>query len=263
MRIRFVILLAALTCSSHAEDAEAVRTVVASPRPAVSPPPFPGAPTSWLGLDLVKPDHSLTAQLPALPPGVGFLVKSVHANGPAENAGIREADLIWKLNDQLIINEAQLSTLLRLHQPQQEVTFAVFRGGSQFDMPVVLGASPLPAPEFAGQAAEEAVFLSEQGPMRVVNLTEREAYISNAEGRATVRKVGEGYWLTIENADGVVIFDDSFDRSSGNHEHTDAIPGEWKRRAYALRRGLDHALNGRIVPQRQPRPRVVPPPPSP
>jgi hypothetical protein len=264
MKIRIVIPLLLLALPAFAEDAAKSEMVSATPIPTVSLPPFPGAPQSWLGIDLTKPDHSLISHLPALPPGVGFLVKSVHEGGPAAKAGFQEADLVWKLNDQLLVNESQLTTLLRLHQPGDEITLSVFRSGSQLDIPIILGTSPLPVPGAAGRAAEEVVFFSEQGPMRVVNLAEREAYIANAEGRATVRKVGEGYWLTIENAEGEVIFDDSFDRgTTGKCERTENLPTEWKRRAYALRRGLDHALDGRIVPQRQPRPRVVPPPPSP
>lgn len=257
MKIRSTIPLLLLTLLAHAEDAGKSQVVTATPHPVVVLPPFPGAPASWLGVDLAKPDLSLISHLPALPPGVGFLVKTVQENGPAAKAGLQETDLVWKLNDQLLVNEAQLSTLLRMHQPGDEITLSVFRGGSQLEIPLTLGASPLPVPGAAGIAAEEAVFLSEQSPIRVVNHAEREAYIANAEGRATVRKVGDGYWLTILNADDEVIFDNPFNRGT----NTDAIPSEWKRRAYALRRGLDHALDGRIVPQRQPRPRVVPPSP--
>lgn len=263
MITRIVISLMLLAISAHAEDSITRRTVSTASHPVVVIPPFPGAPTSWLGIDLTKPDISLVSHLPALPPGVGFLVKSLHENGPAANAGIEVADLVWKFNEQLLVNEAQLSTLLRLHHPGDAVVLSVFRGGSPLEISLTLGASPMPIPEFAGRAAEEAVFLTEQGPMRVVNLAEREAYIANAEGRATVRKVGDGYWLTIQNADGNVIFDDRFDRGTHNHERSENIPAEWKRHAYALRRGLEHAIDGHIVPQRQPRPRVVPAPPSP
>lgn len=236
----------------------------APPHPPMAMLPVPGARPGWLGVDLSKPDHTLISHLPALPPGVGFLVKSVHENGPAAKAGLMKDDLVWKFDAQLLVNEAQLSTLLRLHKPGDEITLTVIRGGSQMQIPVELEASPLPRPGAINQAAEEAVFHSDQGPMRVVNLAEREAFISNSEGRAVVRKVNGDYWLTIQNSEGDVIFDDRFDRRSGGKkcERTDAIPSEWKRRAYALRRGLDHALDGSISPQRQPRPRVVPPAPQ-
>lgn len=259
MKILPGIPLLLLLLPLHAEDDAKARLISSAARPAVAAPTFAGAPSSWLGVDLSKPDHSLIAHLPALPPGVGFLIKSVHSGGPADAVGLKVADLVWKFNEQLLVNEAQLSTLLRLHQPGDTIMLSVFRGGSQLEVPVELAESPLPVPGAADRAAEEAVFLSEQGPMRVVNLEAREAYIANSDGRAVVRRIGEGYQLTIENADGEIIFDDSFDRGLGKCERTEAIPSEWKRRAYALRRGLDHALDGRIVPPRQPRPRVVPP----
>lgn len=263
MRIPCAISCFLLALVANAEDAESTRPASPLPHPETSAQGETDEPAaSWLGVDLTKPDPSVAAQLPALPPGVGFLVKSASPHGPAANAGLLEADLIWKFNDQLLINEAQLSVLLRLHQPDETVVLSVFRGGSQLEIPVVLGASPIPPPGFAGRAAEEAVFLSDQGPMRVVNLAGREAYITNPDGRASVRKIEDGYWLTILNAAGDVIFDGRFDRDINTQQSIRAIPGEWKRRAYALRRGLDHALEGRMVPQRQPRPRVVPPPSS-
>ena len=243
-----------------AEESVQARTVSSVPHPLVVAPPLSGVQAGWLGVDLTKPDHGLISHLPALPPGVGFLVKSVHDDGPAALAGLKEADLVWKFDEQLLVNEAQLSTLLRMHEPGEKITLTVFRRGSQMEIPVELGTSPPPRPGEIDLAAEEAVFHSDQGPMRVVNLAEREAYITNAEGRAVVRKVDDGYWLTIRNADGEVVFDDAFDRGHGkNSELHDSIPSEWKRRAFALRRGLEHALDGKISPQRQPRPRVVPP----
>lgn len=218
------------------------------------------APQSWLGIDISKPEPSLSAQLPALPPGVGFLVKAVHHDSPATIAGIQEADVIWKLNEQLLVNEAQFSTLLRLHQPDQQVTLSIIRGGRSLEVPVTLGNAPKCRPEFAGELAEEALFFTDQSPMRVVNPFEREAYMTHADGRATVRKTESGYWLTIHNQDGDVIFDESFDPTDAKSDRGNRIPPSWLRRAYALRRGLDHALDGRMAPTRQPRPRVVPAP---
>ncbi len=243
-----------------ADETGLATTVSVPPHPALEAPAVPNPGMGWLGIDVTKPDHTLSSHLPALPPGVGFLVKFVHDGGPAANGGLKEDDLLWKFDDQLLVNEAQLSTLLRLRKPGDEVVLTVFRRGGQMEIPVELGASPLPRPGDLDLAVEEAVFQSGEGPMRVINLADREAYISIAEGRAAVRKVGDGYRLTIHDAEGELIFDDSFDRvrgrKCGNHE---AIPAEWRRRAYALRRGLNHALDGSISPQRQPRPRVVPP----
>jgi len=263
MKFRAAIPLLLLALSAHAGE-ELLVPGPAAPsvaRAPIFPPGIARAPDSWLGVDLAKPDPALASHLPDLPSGVGFIVKAVHAGGPAAAAGIEADDLIWKFNDQLLINEAQLAILLRMHQPGDACTLAIFRSGKPIDIPLTLAPNPGLVPGIASAAAEEALLLNEPGPMRVVNMADREAYIANAEGRAVVRKDGDGYWLTIENARGEIIHDGRFDRgSSGKCELDNSIPSEWKRRAYALRRGLEHALEGGISQQRQPRPRVVAPP---
>ena len=264
MTLRLSIPLLMLLPPLMAEEPNQPRPLVIVPatQEANAPSPATTGVPGWLGVDVTKPDHTLITHLPALPPGVGFIVKSVHADGPAHRAGVEVDDVMWKLEDQLLINEAQLSTLLHLHNPGDVVNLTVFRRGSQVELPVTLGASPPPGPNDINRAAEEAVFHGDQVPMRVINLAEREAFIANSEGRAVVRQVPDGYWLTIENSDGEILYDDRFDRTRGTAKciRDESIPIEWKRRAYALRRGLDHALDGAMSPQRQPRPRVVPPP---
>jgi hypothetical protein len=229
-----------------------------SPPAAVLPP---GAPIAWLGIDIAKPDSTLTAHLPALPPGIGFVINRVTAGGPGETAGLRATDLLWKLDDQLLVNEAQLGALLRLRQPGEEVVLAVFRGGAPLEIALRLGHAPPADSGNAARAAEDAVFLSEQGPIRMVNFAQKEARYANSEGNATIRKVEDGYWLTIHDTDGDLLFDGRFDRCVATKSEGDdaEIPAAWRRRAHALRRGLDHALEGRMTPQRQPRPRVVAP----
>ena len=251
-----------LALLAHAEEAAPpMPGGSAIPRAPMSPPGIARAPDCWLGVDLAKPDPSLASQLPALPAGVGFIIKTVHPNGPAAAAGFELDDLVWKFNDQLLVNEAQLSTLLRMHKPGDDISLTLFRGGVVIEIPLTLERNPGQTPALADGALEEALLFNEPGPMRVVKMASREAYIADAEGRAVVRKVEDGYWLTIHNSSGDVIYDAAFNRSpSGQCEGDNAIPAAWKRRAYALRRGLDHALEGGISQQRQPRPRVVTPP---
>jgi hypothetical protein len=263
MKIHAVIPTLLLAMLAHSEEAAPpLPSGSALPRAPMSPPGIARAPDCWLGLDLAKPDQSLASHLPALPAGVGFIVKTVHQNGPAAAAGLEDDDLVWKFNDQLLINEAQLSTLLRMHKPGDAITLTVFRGGGAIEIPLTLERNPGQPIGLAEGAIEEALLFNEPGPMRVVNMANREAYIADSQGRAVVRKVDDGYWLTIQNAAGEVIHDAAFNRSAGKCEADNSIPADWTRRAYALRRGLEHALNGGIAQQRQPRPRVVPPPPA-
>jgi hypothetical protein len=219
---------------------------------------LPHAPRSWLGLQVSKPDQSITAHLPALPPGIGFVIQSIDKNGPAETAGLRDFDVIWKIGDQMLVNEGQLAALLRLSKPGDEVKIAGFRAGKEFDVTLKLGEAPASQHPFLNDMVDDAVLPREcRGPMRIsdFNLNEKRASYTTDEGRAEVRKVDDLHRVKIESPDGKVIFEGDFPKDAS----LDKVPDRWKRRIYALRRGLDHALEGGMPTLRQPRPRVVPP----
>ncbi len=214
------------------------------------------APVAWLGLKVAKPDATITAHVPALPPGVGFLIKSVDAGGPAEAGGVRVLDLIWKIGDQMLINEAQLATLLRLAKPSEEIILSGFRGGQPVELKVTLGEAPLLSPPFPSDLVETAILTGESGgPMRIVNVAEKSATFSAEDGTAVVQCDGEIYHVTIHGLDEKVIYKGEF----ASQEDFSKAPEAWQRRLGALRRGLDKTLEGGIVTPRQPRPRVVPP----
>ncbi len=214
------------------------------------------APHAWLGLRVAKPDPTITAQVPALPPGIGFLVKSLDQGGPAESAGLHELDLIWKFGDQMLVNESQLAALLRLSKPGEEITVCIFRGGKPLEMKLKLGEAPLLKKPFPREMVEAAILPGDSSvPMRVVNVAEKSATYSNDEGRAVVQRDGDLDKVNITGTDGNTIFEGSFPLD----DPLDKVPEDWRRKISALRRGLDQSLDGRMMPARQPRPRVVPP----
>jgi hypothetical protein len=219
--------------------------------------PLPSdAPRAWLGLDLRKPDPSLTAHVPTLPPGIGFVVESIEEDGPAVGAGIQKTDLVWKLDDQLLVNEAQLAALLRLRKPGEEVMLAVIRSGQEMKIRMKLGEAPARQRQIADKAAELLLFPREAGPVRVVNVATKQASYSNKDGEAIVRREGDSYLVIIKDPQGALIFEGELAKDGGFAK----VPDRWRSSVFALRRGLDHALEGRMSPQRLPRPRVVPPP---
>jgi len=216
------------------------------------------APRGWLGLEVSKPDEGVTAHVPSLPPGIGFVVRTITKDGPAEAAGLRELDIIWKLGDQMLVNEGQLAALLRLSKPGDKLTFAGFRGGKPIDFSIKLGEAPASRNVFPGDLVESAILpVESSSPMRIVDVQEKLASYRNTDGRAEVRKEGVIYQVKIIGPKNEPIYEGNLPQD-GNLE---AIPQDWRRKVHALRRGLDQALNSRMVPLRQPRPRVVPPPP--
>lgn len=224
--------------------------------PTPLPPPLL-APTGqpWLGLKLAKVEPSFSAQIRSLPPGVGFMIKGVDPEGPGVEIKLQAFDVVWKMDDQLLINEAQLATLLRLHKPGDSVVLSVFRGGEPLELSMKLGDMPVGHTGFSTELAETAILPGETGPMRVVNVSDRTATYSTDEGKIVLRKEGESYIATISNPKDQIIFQG--DVAAAGVE--DTIPEAWKRRVLALKRGLDHQIRGVMEPVRAPRPRVVTP----
>ena len=213
-------------------------------------------PQVWLGMDVHKPDDSTKAQLPNLPPGIGFVVSSVEPEGPAEAAGLKRFDVLWKLDDQMLINEGQFAVLLRLSKPGDEILLSGFRGGKPLEVKVNLAERPEGRHPFPGNFVDSAIMPGKcEGPMRVIKLSEKLASFSASEGEARVWLEDSAYHVRISGPDDKLIYEGKLP-SDGN---LDGIPKHWTRRVHALRRGLSHALDGKMMSQRQPRPRVVPP----
>lgn len=226
------------------------------PQPRLDPPSA-SAPRAWLGLQVVKPDETITAHVPSLPRGIGFVVKSIDKGGPAQTAGLAEFDLLWKLGDQMLVNEAQLATLLRLSKPGEEVVISGFRAGKPLEVKLKLGHSPVPQRPFFGEMVESAILPGAcPGPMRMVNVAEKTASFSSDDGSVQVRRHGDGYHVKIEGIQNETVFEGDI----SNGDSLDRVPENWHRRIRVLCRTLDQALEGNSMTQRQPRPRVVPPP---
>lgn len=221
---------------------------------------MPQAPRAWLGLQVSRPDKSTTVHLPALPPGIGFTVRSINEGGPAEIAGLRVLDVLWKMGDQMLVNEGQLAALLRLSKPGDEISLSGFRAGKPIEVKLTLGEAPEVMRPFPADLVDSAILPGGEcgGNMRVFNISDKIASYSTDDGRAEVRRDGKIHKVFIVDPEDKVIFEGDLPED-GN---LDKIPDPWKRRVHALCRGLDHALDGRMAAGRQPRPRVIVPPPS-
>ena len=109
---------------------------------ALGPLPPPG----YLGAFGIDIRPALAAAL-GLPVRSGFGVTEVDENSPAADAGIRNDDIIIRVDDQDIAGGADLNEFLRLHAAGEKVTVVVVRGNylQGFElrrMDVTLGESP-------------------------------------------------------------------------------------------------------------------------
>ncbi len=246
-----VALILAQTLVSAAQPAEP-----RVPQPRVTPT-VSRAPSVWLGLTVAKPDESITAHVPALPQGMGFVVKSIEDGGPAQAAGLVAFDILWKIGDQMLVNEAQLATLLRQSKPGDQVVLSGFRGGKPLEVKLKLGEAPVLERPVAGEMLADLLLPgTNRAPMRVVNLAEKSASFSADDGKAVISRDGGIYLVKISGPKDETIFDGQVSRE----DQLESVPEAWRRRVQVLCRTLDQALDGTMMPQRQSRPRVVPPP---
>ncbi len=105
---------------------------------------------AYLGI-AAQPADAAASGAAGLPDGVGLTVTFVEPTGPAAvGPGIRAGDLLHKLDDQLLVNTAQMATLVQMHKPGDAVTLTVIRDGQPARVTMRLGGRQRPA---APQAA--------------------------------------------------------------------------------------------------------------
>ena len=229
-----------------------------APQPrAIKAPAQPAPPMPWIGLEVGKLERAMRAHVSDVPEGVGFLITSITAEGPAEKAGLQRFDVLWKLEDQLLINEAQFGTLLRMRKPGDQVELSVVRAGQHEKVRIELGEAP-PAPVLAEIPAAE-IPLYPSGipgmPKTIVYPLDRTAEVTREDGSVAKLhyKDNEPHVLIVD-AEGKTVYDGPL-RKDGMF----AVPEEWNCSVGALLRTMHRAKGDQWKP-RSPRPRVVLPP---
>lgn len=218
----------------------------------------PSKPLAWLGCEVKRPDEAVRAQLPQLPSGVGFVINKVMADGPLATAGIQPLDVLWKFNDQWLINEAQLSVLLLDKQPGDSITLTYFRAGKQQVSRVILAAVPASPPQVAGPTLEQANRPAASAlniPTRTVDINSRSARLEENNTVVQLEMRDQNTWLTIQNQDGSVVYDGVLTEDTLTN-----IPPVWLARVEVLRRTLENRV---AKPCQRPRLRTIIPPTSP
>jgi hypothetical protein len=211
----------------------------------------------WVGLDVGKLDSAMRAHAIDIPQGVGFLVTSVAEGSPAEKAGVKGYDILWKFNDQMLINEAQFGTLLQMHKIGDSVKLTIVRSGQHETLDLVLAPTPIPA--VATELSPVDIPLVPAGvpglPRSIVYPKERKAVVSRDDGGMAELRYEEGEAMVmIKDSEGEVLYEGPV-RKDGKM----VVPSEWRCSVGALMRTMHHAEDGDWK-VRRPRPRVVTPP---
>jgi hypothetical protein len=93
---------------------------------------------AYVGVSVSEPPPVVAEQL-KLRPGTGLVVDLVVEKGPAEAAGLKQYDVLTKLDDQLLTNSDQFRTLIRMRKPSDDVKLSVVRRGEPTTVAVELG----------------------------------------------------------------------------------------------------------------------------
>lgn len=103
--------------------------------------PADGKPVAFLGVTCSQAPVALSRQVD-LPDGFGLVVDTVHADSPAAGAGLERHDLLYKFDDQLLVNSPQLVTLVRSKKIGDTVELTVIRKGEHEKLSVTVGERP-------------------------------------------------------------------------------------------------------------------------
>jgi hypothetical protein len=85
---------------------------------------------AFLGISSSPVPAILRDQL-KLQKGMGLMVDHVDADSPAEAAGVKQYDILYKLDDQLLINAHQFAVLIRRSKPDDEIKLTLYHQGKQ------------------------------------------------------------------------------------------------------------------------------------
>jgi len=97
--------------------------------------------TAWLGVYTQSVDADL-AEAFALMVDHGVIVNEVIKDSPADEAGLREDDIIISLDGDRIRDDEDLIDLVSDQDPGDEVVLIIFRDGKEKEIKVVLGKRP-------------------------------------------------------------------------------------------------------------------------
>ena len=105
----------------------------------------------WLGVVIQNVDENLARSF-GLEKAEGILVSEVQTGSPAEKSGLKQGDVIKKLNGATLHDVADLRNRIALLPPDSTATLAIIREGENKTVEVNIGERPT---EMAGEAKEQ------------------------------------------------------------------------------------------------------------
>lgn len=216
----------------------------------------------WLGIRVSKPGPAVFVHLKDIPRGVGLGIVGVVAGSPAQAAGLRQYDFVWKMNDQLLVNSSQFMTLLNLKNEGDPVTLTIQRRGENHEIELTVEQRP---EDQRGQQAADARVMGPfiPGlPRQKISIVGQWAEIDDRNGTVGIRRNGQSYiWFEYDE------FDLEMRSGELSGADDDAFPpgmaATLKNKLQALIRSYEQAERNQQANGRSPRVRRAPTPGAP
>jgi len=100
-------------------------------------------PTAYIGVITRGVPPEVRAQT-GLGEGFGLLVEEVMPDSPAQKAGLQQHDVLVLLGDQKLVNQEQLSTLVRAEKKDADLAFTLKRAGTEQKITIKVGERLMP-----------------------------------------------------------------------------------------------------------------------
>jgi hypothetical protein len=190
-----------------------------------------------------------------LPRGVGMVIDFVEPKSPADEAGLKQFDVLHKLDDQLVVNAHQLAVLVRMHKPGEEVSVTLIHQGETKQVKVKLaerevlalddqspwGVPPNPFGTGAGidvRTLKPGWEMGLEGPHVSIRRSggvgaeaeSMRALVEKDGSRLTLHQDKQGKHLTITDPSGKNVFDGPIDTPA----QREAVPQEYRDRLKRL-----------------------------
>lgn len=138
-----------------------------------------------------------------LPKDVALLVDFVRPDSPADKAALKKHDILTKLDDQILVNFAQLRSLIRAKKPDQTVQLSLVREGKPLTVSVKLEEKQVPVSGARGVVWSEG---HPYGASNVRHLVEAKIRANDEAVRAFRDEALRAYRMAVKGPKGNVVF---------------------------------------------------------
>ena len=203
-------------------------------------------PTAYIGVLTRGVPPEVRAQT-GLAEGFGLLVEEVMPDSPAQKAGLQQHDVLILLGDQKLVNQEQLSTLVRAEKKDTDLAFTIKRSGAEQKVTIKVGERMMPvAMNDRGRDGFEPFHMFGREGERL-NQQLHEGVQRFQQGVKEFQERMQG-WARDQKDNGPTRYDE---RRGGNNNGRDNGPDRY----HPDRRGSDNNSGFRRPPQQQDGPR--------